>query len=392
MTLTCLSSEPSTMLVFSVIVSGPMAFVWQVIFSMYTELVQFGVVMGVVMVGFAIAFFGLLGEIDDSTFKESLLNVFVAMLGEVSLFDEFVGTRYKAVGTLLLATYLIIMSIMLLNLLVAVLSTSHSKLEGNVLIRVSRARLYMMFRWVVADDVLPAPFNLLQLAAVLPCSVFDLLARGKCHAAVRQGLGRFAFWIVMGPVAVVGGSLLWLVSLPKSLVVVWRASAARPVSIVSLMCKLSLCLAWSTVLVPVCLTSSWLAQAVSVITGRTGILVSSTHPSRTKVSIDEMLKESTRGLGMAEVRKSLVDPVSSTPYYFNRDAHDRSATVGDVRLLRKRLERRIDEVKGFMEKKGAAAVENRLYSRVQKLEEKLDIILSMLLTPGNASLQGKLTK
>lgn len=359
---------------------------------MYTELVQFGVVMGVVMVGFALAFFGIIREIDDSTFKASLLNVFVAMLGEVSLFDEFNGTRYKAVGTLLLATYLIIMSIMLLNLLVAVLSTSHSKLEGNVLIRVSRARLYMMFRWVVADDVLPAPFNLLQLAALLPCGVFDLFARGKSHTAVRQGLGRFAFWIVMGPVAIVGGSLLWLVSLPKSLVVVWRTSVAKPVSIVSLMRKLSLCLAWSTVFVPVCLTSSWLAQAVSVVTGRTGILVSSTPPSRTKVSIDEMLKESTRGLGMAEVRKSLIDPVSSTPYYFNRDAHDRSATVGDVQLLRKRLERRIDEVKGCMEKKGAAAVENRLYSRVQKLEEKLDVILSMLLTPGNASLQGKLTK
>lgn len=365
---------------------------WQVIFSMSSELLQFGIVMGVVMVGFAIAFFAIVGEIDDSPFKDAMLNVFVAMLGEVSLFDEFAGTRYQVVGTLLLATYLIIMSIMLLNLLVAVLSTSHSKLEGNVLIRVSRARLYMMYRWVVADDVLPAPFNLLQLAAMPPCGVFDILAHCKSYEAVRECLGRVAFWIVMGPVAIVSGSALWLVSLPKSLVVVWRASVARHASIVSRMGKLSLLLAWSTVCVPVCLTASWLAQVVSVVSGRTGILVSSTPPSRVKVSIDKMLKDSTKGLGMAEVRMSLVDPVSSTPYYFNRDANDRSATVGDVQLLRKRLEGHIDEVKGCVEKKGASAGDNSLHARVDKLEEKLDVIISMLLAKGNASLQGASTK
>ena len=345
---------------------------------MSSELIQFGVVMGVVMLGFAIAFFALVREIDDFTFSESLLNVFVAMLGEVSFFDEFAETRYEAVGTLLLATYLIIMSIMLLNLLVAVLSTSHAKLEGNVLIRVSRARLYMLYRWVVEDDVLPAPFNLVQMAAVLPCGVFDLLVQRKSHVAVRKCLGRVAFWLVMGPVAILTGSLLWLASLPKSLAVVWQASVARPASIVSRMGKLLLCLTWSTVGVPVCLTASWLAQVGSVVSGQTGILESSTPSCRVKVSIDKMLKESTRGLGMTEVRKSLVDPVSSTPYYFNRDAHDRSATVGDVQLLRKRLEGHIDEVKGCMEKKGDAAFESRLHSRVDKLEEKLDVILSML--------------
>ncbi|CAM9556480.1 unnamed protein product [Laminaria digitata] len=316
------------------------------------------------------------------------------MLGEVSLFDEFAGTPFKAVGTLLLATYLIIMSIMLLNLLVAVLSTSHAKLEGHVLIRVSRARVYMTYRWVVGDDVLPSPFNLLQLAAVLPCAVFDLLAHGKSHAAVRQGLGRVAFWLVMGPVAIVAGSLLWLASLPKALVVVWRASVARPASIVSRVGNLLLCVAWSTVGVPICLTASWLAQIATVVQGQTGTLESSSPPTRVKVSIDKMLKESTRGLGMAEVRMSLVDPVSSTPYYFNRSAHDRSATVGDVQLLRKRLEEHVDEVKGCMteKKKGGAAVEDRLHERVDKLEEKLDMILSMLLTRGNAALPGKMTK
>lgn len=365
----------------------------QVIFSMSSELVQFGIVMGVVMVGFAIAFFALVREIDDSTFHQSLLDVFVAMLGEVGLFDEFKETRYEAVGTVLLVTYLIIMSVMLLNLLVAVLSTSHAKLEGNVILRVSRARLFMTYRRAVGDDVLPAPFNLLQLAAFLPCAVFDLLARGKSHLTVRQGLGRLVFWLVMGPVAIVVGSLLWLVSLPKSLAVVWRAPVARSsCSIVSRVGRLVLCVVWSTVGVPVCLTVSWLAQAMSVVMGQKGILESSTPPCRVKVSIDKILKESTRGLGMAEVRTSLVDPVSSSPYFFNRDADGRPASVGDVRLLRKRLEKRIGEVKGTLEQTGAAAVEDKLCSRVHKLEEKLDLILKMLLAQRNAVLQEEISK
>ena len=363
----------------------------QVIFAMSSELIQFVVVMGVVMLGFAIAFFALVREIDDSTFSGSLLGVLFAMLGELSFFDEFAETRYEAVGTLLLATYLIIMTIMLLNLLVAVLSTSHSKLEGNVLIRVSRARFYMLYRWVVEVDVLPAPFNLLQMVAVVPCGVFDLVVQRKSHVAVRKSVGRVAFWLVMGPVAIVAGTLLWLVSLPKSLVVVWRSSVARTASFVSRMGKLLLCLAWSTVGVPVCLTASWLAQVGSVVSGQTQILESSTPPRRVKVNLDKMLKESTKGLGMAEVRTSVIDPVSGTPCYFNRYAHDRSATVGVVQLLWKRVEGRIDEVKDCMEK-GVAAVESRLHARVDKLEEKLDIILSMSLTQGNAALQGKLTK
>lgn len=58
-------------------------------------------------------------------------NVFKAMLGETDFFDEFSGTQFDTVATVLLATYLVIMTIMMLNLLVAVLSTAHARVDQN---------------------------------------------------------------------------------------------------------------------------------------------------------------------------------------------------------------------------------------------------------------------
>lgn len=57
--------------------------------------------------------------------------MFKAMLGETDFFDEFSGTQFDTVATVLLATYLVIMTIMMLNLLVAVLSTAHARVDQN---------------------------------------------------------------------------------------------------------------------------------------------------------------------------------------------------------------------------------------------------------------------
>lgn len=53
------------------------------------------------------------------------------MLGETDFFDEFSGSKHDGVATVLLAAYLVILTIMMLNLLVAVLSTAHTKVEQN---------------------------------------------------------------------------------------------------------------------------------------------------------------------------------------------------------------------------------------------------------------------
>ena len=55
-------------------------------FSMATVLVQFGVILVVVMMGFATSFFALFRDV--YSFEETLLNLFKTILGDVELFDE----------------------------------------------------------------------------------------------------------------------------------------------------------------------------------------------------------------------------------------------------------------------------------------------------------------
>jgi len=94
---------------------------------MTAEFIQFGVVMLVIMLGFVMAFFALLEEYE--TFGQTWLCLFKAMLGDSGLFDDFRDEVQDKVATALLVVYLVIMNIMLLNLLIAVLSTAHSKVE-----------------------------------------------------------------------------------------------------------------------------------------------------------------------------------------------------------------------------------------------------------------------
>lgn len=53
------------------------------------------------------------------------------MIGETEFFDEFAGTEFESIATALLVMYLVILTIMMLNLLVAVLTTAHAKVDEN---------------------------------------------------------------------------------------------------------------------------------------------------------------------------------------------------------------------------------------------------------------------
>ncbi|CAM9832984.1 unnamed protein product, partial [Ectocarpus sp. 12 AP-2014] len=113
----------------------------RVLYVMASELGQFFVVMGVVILGFAMSFFALFRDVNRETLRGALLDAFQAMLGEAGLFNDFVGEKHDLAATILLVDYLVVMTIMLLNLLIAVLSTAHGKVEEGFLIRVSRARV-----------------------------------------------------------------------------------------------------------------------------------------------------------------------------------------------------------------------------------------------------------
>lgn len=346
---------------------------------MASELLQFTVVMGVVMLGFAVAFLALFQELENTTINDSLLSVFKAMLGELGFFDDFSGTRFDSAATFLLVWYLIIMSIMLLNLLIAVLSTAHSKLEENILIRVSKARLYTYFQRVVRSDVLPSPFNVVQLATMLPCRILDFFLGTRTHRVARRFVGRVIFWLVMSPFAIVGGSLLWLHSVPKAVLSVWRAPMAGSGSMCSKATRSVLCVLWCVVGVPLSLASSALLQAPNVFLGRTGILEASSPPHSRETTVESMLREATGGMGMKELRKYLKDPAVGGAPYLQVNRRVRPTTVEHVQHLRERLEaftvKRIDELNVSL-RAGMEAVAKRGDARMNELEEKLDLLLA----------------
>lgn len=170
---------------------------------MLTELAQFSLVLLLVMLGFAASFSALydtntvlVERLDPSCdvsdhpvvqafgkIGDSLLTIFAAMLGEFDFtvfyerYDNGAGVDCGGVmhveaGVTLMVIYLVIMAVMLLNLLIAVLSTAHSEVQQNASkeFQLARAKIIIQSGEDVLNDVLPPPFNLLKpvLGAVWP--------------------------------------------------------------------------------------------------------------------------------------------------------------------------------------------------------------------------------
>lgn len=110
---------------------------------MMFHLARFSLFLLVIMIGFSISFFSLFSECDGDVgdnfqdFGKSMLTLFHAMLGggTFEVFEEDYsqcngGTWMLDAGIFLLVLYLIVMAILLLNLLIAVLSTIHDEVSG----------------------------------------------------------------------------------------------------------------------------------------------------------------------------------------------------------------------------------------------------------------------
>ena len=184
-------------------------------------LVRFALILLVVILGFAMALFSLLRDADNSTFNfgDILLLLFKTLLGDVEAFEEFndtPGNRYSFAGNLLLVLYLVVMTIMLLNLLIAVLSTAYAKVEMNAdkELEVAKVRIVEYYRQIVALDIIPAPFNLVQIFVKLLPFVFmrQPAKRDTICREIGQTVGQVSFWLVLSPVVVIFGTLLWVAS------------------------------------------------------------------------------------------------------------------------------------------------------------------------------------
>lgn len=79
--------------------------------------------------------------------------VFKAMLGETDYFDQLSGTDYDTVATLLLVVFILVITIMMLNLLVAVLSTAHARVDNDADMEFKASEFWHRFRrsWKVDE-------------------------------------------------------------------------------------------------------------------------------------------------------------------------------------------------------------------------------------------------
>eukprot|EP00752_Nemacystus_decipiens_P011383 g10115.t1 len=295
---------------------GPMV---QVLFLMMREMFRFAVVLLVVMLGFTLSFHALFRA--DDTYGRTCLNLFKAMLGEVGFFDEIsedrYESRYKSVATVLLVVYLIIITIVLLNLLIAVLSTKHAEVQEHAdqEYRVLRARLIRHYQLVVQEDLLPAPFNVVQLPF-------------RWHAAAKRRVGYVVFWLVVGPAAVVGGSLLWVVS---AFLLLWKTDDDLDYR----------------------LFPAYLENVDK-------------FERRNPIRVDDMLQAEGEP-SVKELLKFLVDPLSDDKV--REDEREKATTVEHVKLLRYRLEKAFETAIQTTDRKV-----DTLHAATQTTDRKVDIL------------------
>lgn len=339
---------------------------------MLKELTQFGMVMIIVMLGFAASFHALFRRSDDPiSYGKACMYLFEAILGEIGFFDEIAMEENEDVGVALFVLYLVVMSIMLLNLLIAVLSTAHSHVNQNsgLEYKISKARVIQRYVLVVDYDLLPPPFNLVQLIVSLPFGLVGFLSgRGgiKLYQSAMRHIGTALFWIIFCPAVIVAGSLKGLLFIRMyetikayksenpwvelswgNLPYIWPGLFRRIVMASPLVTPVYLTLLWLWG------TFNWLASLVLPMRGGAGspTFVQSldqphhvpsvgffVEPSYTteRYDVASMLKKSPEGLSVAELQKNLVDPMSDP--VVREDEKEQNTRVEHLKLLRDRLE------------------------------------------------------
>ena len=326
---------------------------------MVIVIAQFGVVLLIIMAGFAMSLFPLLRSAGNFTFDDTLLLLFKTLLGDVEAFEEFdesAENRYGFIGRLLLAVYLVVMTIMLLNLLVAVLSTAHAKVEMNTDkgIEVSKVRIVEHYRLIVALDILPAPFNLVQFIVTLPFFLTGQLQSELCQWVLRA-VGCVSFWLALSPLAVAAGISLWVASSIYSISVPSRELVrSAPVALMKswALYRHILVFSFYALGAPSCLLFLWVWEPCMLILGLVGYGGRSTQSNHAKekeveANVHSMLEAS--GVGANDLHNCLRGPLIDSKV--RPQEVERSTTDDHMEYLRNRLEKIFNERIYRLEKK-----------------------------------------
>ncbi|CAB1107646.1 unnamed protein product [Ectocarpus sp. CCAP 1310/34] len=225
---------------------GPMT---QVIWRMMSHTLRFSAFIAMVMLSFALAFhavFHTCGEhiepqctFDDDdafpirdafgTFGDSFVTVFTDCRCNLPE-----GARNA--GIFLLVVYMVTMTVVLLKLLIAVLSTTHGKVYDNAEKEFHHARACFIYQSarVVSRSRPPPPLNLIKLVCGILLDAGTMLwragawfRRGRSQAKMLKpfstshqrktlegGLQRLEFAFTFGVAAVGLSAILWIVSVP----------------------------------------------------------------------------------------------------------------------------------------------------------------------------------
>lgn len=169
---------------------------------MISFLARFSAFIVLVMCSFALAFFTLFSECspDESseedlaeafrTFESSLITVFEAALGQFEIrdfdeeredpHDQFCGKppAVRDAGIFIMVLYLIVMAILMMNLLIAILTTAHSTMYSNAEkeFQVTRINLIQKSARGVANGRVPPPLNLVAQSLSLLIDTFGLFS------------------------------------------------------------------------------------------------------------------------------------------------------------------------------------------------------------------------
>lgn len=152
---------------------------------------RFSVFVAIIMCSFALAFFALFSSCSAGLDQEknlaesfqdfgaALITVFEAALGQFNIRELFGGEGLEeselicgrpagilGAGIFIMVLYLVIVSILMMNLLIAILTTAHADVHANAEkeFRLARTKLIQQSSRSVVNGRVPPPLNLMTLA------------------------------------------------------------------------------------------------------------------------------------------------------------------------------------------------------------------------------------
>jgi hypothetical protein len=142
------------------------------VFEMMKDLLSFFIVA---LTAFYSLFPNLHGK-NFSTITKTFLTLLDAALGSHD-FSVFEGTGYDFIGTGLMVVYIVLVTIILLNLVIARMSATHQKIDDTSLEVWSKLQGANVEEFVLIFErnplcMLPPPFNLISIAAALLSNLF----------------------------------------------------------------------------------------------------------------------------------------------------------------------------------------------------------------------------